>query len=281
MIDLHSHILPGVDDGARSWEESLAMCRAAFEDGIRVMFATPHYQRGGGFEVDRETVEAGVHELNRKLCGEGIALEVRAGNEVLAHPEADALLARGDAASYGGGGRYMLLELPHQGLPLDQAQELVFRICLRGYVPVLAHPERNFLIRKNPQTLHLLVRQGALAQVTAMSLAGNRDPLAKKLCLGWAAEGMVHFVATDAHNLQERRPELRAAHEALHAALPAGAARSICEDNPRALLENRPIQLNLDDGPSLSLEEDAPQEPLPEAKTVSGLASRLLGRRNP
>jgi protein-tyrosine phosphatase len=202
VIDLHSHVLPGVDDGAGSLEQSLAILAAAAADGITRIAATPHVR--DDYPTAPGTMEQGVSELNRAARDAGVPVEVLTGGELdLAHAARldDASLAR---YGLGGNPRMLLLECPYTGWPLD-LRELVFQLETRGFSVVLGHPERNPDVQADPELLRPLVDAGMLVQLTAGSVDGTLGVRARKASRALLDGGLAHLVASDAH-----APEVRA-----------------------------------------------------------------------
>src|SRR3954447_14470834 len=178
MVDIHCHILPGIDDGAPDLEASLAMARRAVEDGIDTIVATPHWP----FEQD-PTPAARIIELMAEVQAEldaaQIPLRLIAGHECVITPELPDELAHGTALAFGGKVRYTLLETPYHHLPF-YLRDIVFQVQSRGFATVIAHPERNPIIQNDPDQLIEYVRSGCLVQVTAGSLTGQWGPASKK-----------------------------------------------------------------------------------------------------
>ena len=201
MIDLHTHILPGVDDGSASLEQSVAMAQAAVADGIDLVAATPHVRDDYPTSADR--MEAVVFQVREALVAAGVPLEVRTGGEIAL--ERLPSLHEGELRRLGLGGNpdYLLLEFPYYGWPLDLAQQ-IFALRMRNVVPVLAHPERNREVQATPERLRPLVEQGALVQVTAASIDGRLGRQSRATGLDLIKRGLVHLLASDAH-----APELR------------------------------------------------------------------------
>jgi len=235
MIDLHSHILRGIDDGARSMEDSLDIARAAVEDGITVIAGTPHVR--DDWPTDVGVMEDRVAELRAELEQAGIPLDVRPGGEIALEwiPQlSDDQLRR---FGLGGNPRYLLVETPYYGWPLALADRL-FSLHADGVTPVLAHPERNAEVQANPERLERLVEGGALIQVTAASVDGRigRRPqeCARRLIDG----GLVHMLASDAHHASVREVGMTAAAKAV-----GGGALSqwLTYDVPRAILADEPL----------------------------------------
>lgn len=235
MIDLHSHILPGLDDGARTFEEALDIARAAVADGIRTIAATPHVR--SDFPTTPEAMEAALAAVRALLADAGVALDVRGGGEV-ALDRLDQLgpddLRR---FSLGGASRYLLVETPYWGWPLGLADQL-FRVQLAGFVPVLAHPERNGDVVADPGRLVPLVEAGALVQVTASSIDGRAGRPAAVTARHLLESGLAHLVASDAHAPAVRGVGLSRAVEAIG---DGALARWLTDLVPAAILADGPI----------------------------------------
>ena len=170
MIDLHSHILPGLDDGSRTVEDARALARRAAEDGVKAIAATPHVR--SDYPTRPEDMEHGVARLREDFVEQGIDVEVLPGGEIdlvmLGSLDDDDLRRFSLARS----GRYLLLEFPYSGWP-SGLEETVYGLGLRGFLAILAHPERNREVQSSPSRLAEAVRVGALVQLTAASLDGR------------------------------------------------------------------------------------------------------------
>jgi protein-tyrosine phosphatase len=261
MIDLHNHLLPGVDDGASTWDETLAMCRIAHEDGIRTIVATPHFQENNpAMRAPRDKVIRLVKELQARLAEENLPMEIHPGNEIQAHPRMDKFVESGQAATYCDAGHYLLLELPNQEISLNALKEMIFRVTLKGIIPIVAHPERNFMLRKAPDMLPLLVQHGALAQVTAMGLVNHKDRETRELSLRWIRRHAAHFLATDAHSAEQRKPLLREAFEVLRDEVEEELFEALYRRNPAAVLSGEAIEV-----PPLDVDEDFLEESRPRS----------------
>ncbi len=212
MIDLHTHILPGVDDGAATMEEAVALARTLAAEGVLLAAATPHVR--SDYPTDPATMERLVGEVRAALEREGIDLRLRGGGEI-ALDRLDSLTAE-ELARFGLGGNreYLLLEFPYSGWPLALAN-IVSRLRADGITPVLAHPERNPDIQREPTRLESLVRAGALVQITAASLDGSMGRGPREAGLALIRLGLAHMVASDAHGRSLRRSGLAAAAAAI------------------------------------------------------------------
>lgn len=239
MIDLHCHILWGIDDGPKTLEEATAMCRLAAEDGCRAMVATPHQRRGRWWNGDREAIARLARDLQAAV---GPAMRILAGGEV--HVDSE-LLAEVEKLPDGGilplaGSRYLLIELDDRGRA-GEAIALVHELAVAGWIPVLAHPEFIPWLAGDLELAARLVSLGARMQVTAMSVTGDfgKGPQADTHALIEA--GLAHFVASDCHGVQRRPPGLRRAYQTIAGRWGAGLAKRLVSDNPRAVLQNRPL----------------------------------------
>ncbi|ELK47519.1 CpsB/CapC family capsule biosynthesis tyrosine phosphatase [Halobacillus sp. BAB-2008] len=210
MIDIHSHILPGVDDGAQTIEESLLMGKAAVEDGIHTIVATPHH-KNGSYENYKNDITIQVAELKRQFDSHGIDLEILPGQENRIHGEFidginnDEILALNHT-------RYVFVEFPSSQVP-RYASQMLFDIQVEGFVPVIVHPERNKRILEDPDLLYNFVEKGAFAQVTAASLCGFFGKKIKKFSHQLIDANLVQLVANDAHNTKNRGFCLRQAYQ--------------------------------------------------------------------
>ena len=212
MIDLHSHVLPGIDDGARSVEESCELVRLLQADGVTTLAATPHVRED--YPTRPETIEQGVAALRRELADRGLGVELVTGAEVALD---EAMTLDRDALvrySYTGAGAYLLLEFPYTEWPLA-LDGVVHRLLGLGLTPVLAHPERNHAVQRDPPRLGELVAAGALVQVTSSSLIGTFGSGSKRCGLALVRSGLAHLCASDAHDPVSRDVRLSRAAEAV------------------------------------------------------------------
>jgi protein-tyrosine phosphatase len=234
MIDLHSHILPDLDHGARDWDETLRMCRIAVDDGIGTMAATPHVSEV--FPNTAESILAACDELRRRLAEAAIDLEIVAGGDYHVSPE----LGPESVLTFNGNGRYFLLEFPYQVMP-PNSDIFVEGLAKKGLIPIVTHPERIFTLHGSEERLAPLIGRGALVQVTAGSLTGDFGPACLRSAARMLKKGWVHIIATDAHWVDERPPLLSAGRTAAARIVGQDAARRLVEDNPRAITEGRDL----------------------------------------
>lgn len=229
LVDIHCHLLPGIDDGATDRRESLGMARMAVSDGITTTVVTPH-QLGSYGQNLGPAIRAECDALRSLLDEHDVPLRVLPGADVRIEPEMIAKIRSGEVVTLADRRRHVLLELPHElYLPLDG---LLDELRSAGLVGILSHPERNLGILDQPQVVPLLVEAGCLMQVTAGSLVGTFGRRIKHLAEQLVREGLVHFLATDAHGTKARRPLLRRAFDRVVELADESAARDLCCDYP-------------------------------------------------
>ncbi|USL31734.1 tyrosine protein phosphatase [Bacillus sp. PK9-021] len=213
MIDLHCHILPNVDDGAPNDEMSLEMARNAVSEGIHTIVATPHHQNGRYLNEKKDIIQY-VQELNDLLKKEEIPLTILPGQEIRLYGELlddyqeEKILTLNDT------GKYLFIEFPSSQVP-HYAERLLFDIQSKGLIPIIVHPERNSRLLEEPDLLYKFITNGALAQVTAGSVTGHFGKRIKKFSHQLIQSNLVHFVSSDAHNLEGRSFRMREALEVI------------------------------------------------------------------
>jgi protein-tyrosine phosphatase len=238
FVDIHCHLLPGIDDGAKSWDESLAMARMAVADGIETVVVTPH-QLGGFSQNHGDAIRERTEELSRRLAENEIPLTVLPGADVRIEAGMIGLVRQGEVLSLADHRRHILLELPHEiYVPLDR---LLSELKAAGMVGILSHPERNAGIMANPALVGPLVDAGCLMQITAGSLLGTFGPHSQSVAERLASDGLVHFVSTDAHGLKSRRPQLAGAHRRMAELVGPMLADQCCCTNPAAVAAGKPV----------------------------------------
>lgn len=237
MVDIHCHILPETDDGAVSLAESVAMCRAAAADGIRTIVATPHMFDGVHNTPDREMIR---RRITKVMQASGGCVNIVPGGEVRYSYEIFQEASDPETRIKLNGTSYMLLEFPFHSVP-PNIEMMIFQILNAGITPVIAHPERNKRIQEKPEILLNLVERGSFAQIDAGSLTRSFGPEAFRLAQRIILSGLAHFIATDAHHQDRRRPILSTA-VAIAADLGGMEyARAMVENNPEALINDRAI----------------------------------------
>ncbi len=238
FVDIHCHLLPGIDDGSRSWEESLEMAQQMVADGTDTVVVTPH-QLGNHTATTGQTIRHRTQQLQQWLQTNRVPLRVLPGADVRIDSDMIARLQSGDCLSLADQRRHVLLELPHELYqPLEPILEQLERI---GMVGILSHPERNRGIMRQPQVIEPLVRAGCLMQVTADSFVGEFGPEPEQLAHYIVDNGWCHFLATDAHGSRKRSPQLGRAYELAVERVGYPLAVAMCCDNPLAVAEGRDL----------------------------------------
>lgn len=245
MIDLHLHVIPGVDDGAADLDEACRMCQMALDDGCEALIVTPHQRHDLWDNRDAESLEALLDRV-RDSFGGGLALhlgaEIRVDSELLSELERGSgpsrVSRRGPTCL--AGSRYLLLELARGGYNVDPVA-LTHELTVAGWIPIFAHPEH---IRglDDLETMQRLAEAGALFQITGMSLTGEFGPRAQALCEQYLDAGLVHFVASDAHGAGWRPPGLSRAREALARRWGGEAAEALTRTHAAAVMADRPLE---------------------------------------
>ena len=257
MIDLHAHILPGLDDGAKTIEESIRMCWRSYDDGIRTIVATPHILPGI-YPNDRSIILAKVQELNQVIekLGAGSSefrvnstnpmnpiysmtgFKVLPGADVHFSPDMLQLCENGEIVTVNDKGQYLMVEFDFQGIPYH-AEEVLFQLMTRGIIPIITHPERNFGIGQRPQRYGEMIRRGCLGQVTAMSLTGGFGAGVKRIAEKLLKNRLVHIIASDTHSLTERPPILSLAVREAGKIVGKEEAQKMVTEYPQAILEGK------------------------------------------
>ena len=235
MVDIHCHLLPGVDDGAKSWEVSEEMCRIAVEDGIQHIVCTPH--ANDDFVYDRTRHEQRLQELRQRVGGR-IQLSLGCDFHFSFDNIQDALVAPEKFVI--SGSDYLLVEFSDFSISPAMTDALLRFISL-GITPVITHPERNMVIQRRPEFVLKLAEQGCVLQVTANSFTGHWGNAAKKVALWLLEHDAVHVVASDAHDTKHRPPILSRAKAAITELQGAQVATALVHDNPRAIISGRPL----------------------------------------
>jgi len=232
FVDIHCHLVPAIDDGAKSLEESLAMAEIAVADGIHTIIVTPH--QNGSYAHNRgDAIRQRTAELQVELDQHDIPLCVMPGADVRIDDGMIEAIQAGDVLTLGDLGRHVLLELPHElYFPLERVIDRLDSIEMVG---ILSHPERNQGILKQPSLVESLVDYGCLMQITAGSLMGTFGKPCQEMSEWMLKRGLVHFIATDAHGPRSRRPLIRRAHAYAAELVGEETANALCCDNPAAV----------------------------------------------
>ncbi|HKN17005.1 MAG TPA: CpsB/CapC family capsule biosynthesis tyrosine phosphatase [Candidatus Sulfotelmatobacter sp.] len=235
MVDIHSHILPEVDDGAKSWDISVAMCRMAAADGITHQVATPH--ANDRYHYDRPYLQGLVEHLQQRV---GNALTLSLGcdfhlsydnlQDVLANPSRYAIT----------GTHYMLVELSNYSVP-QQITDCFMKLGDCGITGVITHPERNPILRESPQRVVEWAEQGCVIQMTGSALTGFWGERVRRAAHWLLEHDAVHVLATDAHDTEKRVPILSTAREAAAEICGEEVADALVEGNPAAIIQSQPL----------------------------------------
>jgi len=235
MVDIHCHILCGLDDGPKLLEESLAMAEDAIADGITHVVATPHASTSYTFDFAK--VRAARDELNAQLGGR---LTVATGCDFHLNPENLSAIRQNPAPYCVNQKDYLLVEFNEFSIPPSMDQTL-HELHLAGLRPIITHPERNGILRAQPERLLRWVQLGCYTQITAGSLTGVFGPGAKEDAWSWIGRGLVHFISSDAHNTARRPLKLRFAYDAIAEQFGQEKAQALFLENPLAAFEGRAL----------------------------------------
>lgn len=236
MVDLHTHILPGVDDGARDTAETLEMARQAAGRQIRVVAATPHFL---GMEWDQ--IKAETEKLRKLLADHQIDLMVTAGAELLIDP-ALIDLAKEEIPTYNDAGRYCLIEFPMLELP-PYAEQVFFSLQVKGITPIIAHPERNREVIADPNLAAHWIESGCLIQINANSLLGSFGPQVQRVSEIMLKHHMAHFIASDAHSAGRRGFHLGCSVEKAQRLIASEIAAKLVSTNPARVIAGEPVEV--------------------------------------
>ncbi len=235
MLDLHCHMLPGIDDGATDLAMALEMARMAVDDGIRVTACTPHIYPGM-YENTADGIRAAIAAFQIVLDHEGIPMRLVEGADVHLTPDLLADIRKGLIPTVAGS-RYLLLEPPHHIAP-PRFEESVFQLTAAGYVPVITHPERLKWIEQQYDVFQRLVKAGCWMQVTAGSVTGRFGKRPQYWADKMLDEGLVHMLATDAHHPRRRPPLLREGRDAAAKRVGQDEADHLVTTRPQAIIDN-------------------------------------------
>jgi protein-tyrosine phosphatase len=236
MIDMHCHLLPGIDDGPDTLEQSLALASHAVQGGIRHAVLTPHIHPGR-YDNQRSSLSPLVEDFRRALSRGGIPLQISLGSEARLSPELIGLIEQDEVPMLGteDGFQIMLLEFPHSHI-VPGADKLVARLLDLGVRPMIAHPERNKAVMHSLDALDPFIEMGCLVQITAGALVGNFGPRAMERGMDMLKLDWVSVLASDAHNLKYRPPELSAGRDAAANIVGAEAALAMVTARPAGML---------------------------------------------
>lgn len=253
MLDLHCHLLPGLDDGASDLEQSLAMARVAVQDGIQGVVCTPHWVLGQ-YENKRSEILTAVKELQARLDEHAIPLRLYPGAELRLDVSLLERLEAGEVLTLNDTGRYVLLELPEDTLP-QNLDDFFWDLQVRNMIPIISHPERNLMLQRDPHMLYQWVDMGILGQLTAASLLGRFGKEVQKFSIFLLEHRLVHCLVTDSHGIGRRSPRLSEAYKVIKS-MSGNLSDHMLHENPKRIIHGEPIAF---------------EEPIP----IPGKASRL------
>lgn len=232
-------MVPGIDDGSANLAESITMARMALEDGTTSLIATPH-QLGKNRHVSAEVIRNGVESLQTAIDADEIPVVVRPGADIRIDPELPKLLKQGKVLTLAERGKHVLLELPHDTYyPIDQLLKSLRR---QGLVGILSHPERNRGIIRNPNVMWDVIEAGGLLQITAASLTGAFGSSCQEIAELAVDEGLIHFIASDAHDTKHRPFGMRDAYDTICDMASEKLADLVCCENPARVFEGDDVK---------------------------------------
>jgi protein-tyrosine phosphatase len=235
VVDIHSHILPNVDDGPKSWDAAVAMCRMAGADGITHMVATPH--ANDRYRYDRPYLQGLLDQL-QKLVGDAPKLSLGCDFHLSYDNVQDALANPSRYAIEGT--HYMLVELSNYGVPL-QTTDSFLKLGDCGMTVIITHPERNPILRESPQRVLEWAEQGCAIQVTGSAFTGFWGERVRRAAYWLLEHNAVHVLSTDAHDTEKRVPVLSTARDAVAEIVGGEVAEALVEGNPRAIINSQPL----------------------------------------
>jgi protein-tyrosine phosphatase len=237
MIDIHTHIIPSLDDGPPDMDTSVAMGRMAAQEGITAMISTSHSEESSA--VGYQGMQQRLEEVRAAWAGEGLNIRLELGVEIFLTPDTLADLKSGRLWTLAGS-RYVLVEVPYQPWPA-YTERALFELQLAGYLPILAHPERYTAIQADPNLMYSLAERGVLSQVTAGALLGDHGSPARRCAETLILHGLAQILSSDTHGLTQRKrtPQLLHALEVAEGLVGAEAAQAMVNDNPACILSHR------------------------------------------
>lgn len=241
LVDTHCHLLAGLDDGPRTWEDVLAMCRIAQEEGVQMIAATAHQSERWN-QVTPELIRAGTMHLTGLLQQAGIPVTVYPSAEVMAHPELETWWEQGKLLTVADRGGYLLLEMPHQ--IIVDLHPVVQRFRQQGVKLILAHPERHEEWLHEPGAIESLIEEGCLVQVSARSITHPANAREEKALKSWFRRGCVHLLGSDGHSPRKRQPRLANAYRRIVQWIGTLAADRICFTNGLAVLRGLTLRVS-------------------------------------
>lgn len=239
MIDIHCHILYGIDDGPKSLEQSMKLVRELQKKGIEKIIATPHFISGDNYVPTVEEIREKVRLLQEEIDKEEIKLKIYPGMEVYASHDTIERLRNNEILSLNDS-KYILIEFPFETIP-KYMSDLLFSMQLEGFTPIIAHPERYCLEYRKSKLLKELVDKGILLQINSESIIGTHGKRAKKAAYELLKDGMVHIVGTDSHSLNRILSDKKEIERKISGLCGFENAERIMYTNPQRVLENEEV----------------------------------------
>jgi protein-tyrosine phosphatase len=235
MVDIHCHILPGLDDGADSLETSIQMAEMAIAEGVTHVVCTPHANSQYKFDPElirqrRDELQSAVGDRLTLATGCDFHLSYENLQDLRKNPKKYTINQK----------NYLLVEFADFAIP-PSMDDTLHQLQLAGLSPIITHPERNALLRSQPERMYRWLHQGCHVQLTAQSILGRFGSGAQRRAEQWLDEDRIHFVASDAHNLKSRPPQLRAAYDKVAERRGEAVAQALFQDNPLAAFEGRSL----------------------------------------
>jgi len=240
VIDFHCHILPGLDDGPRSWDEALEMARIGQSDGISEIVCTPHIKKGYATPALREISET-AEELQSRARESGISVKFHPAAEVAIERNLPDLIERGEITTIGGSARYLLIEFPWEGIP-SYTETVISELVSMGITPVIAHMERYHQVITDPGVAGKMIDLGALVQVNAGSIMGMFGTQIQETSHILLTHYMAHVIGSDAHSSGKRCPQMKEARDVIEGMLGEEAAVRLTELNASEILAGRRLE---------------------------------------
>lgn len=241
MVDLHCHLLPGIDDGSKNMDISLRLAREAVENGVTHALLTPHHMNGRFVNHKQDVIQL-THEFRNQLQAHDIPLTVFPGQEVRINGQLIEALDKDDILFADEDNRYLMLEFPDDDVP-HYTTQMIFELQQRGITPVIVHPERNTKIMAHPELLYQLLQKGCLSQITASSYVGTFGNKVGDFSKRLIANGQGYVFASDAHDLPGRKYEMRQAFEKMSREFGQAVADQYA-DNARSIINGENVPIN-------------------------------------
>lgn len=243
MIDIHSHILPGIDDGPKDMATSLDMAKLYVDNGIEKVVATPHYIEGTRHTVHPDIIRSAVESINIELEKHNIPLVVYPGNEIYVKQNSAKTILNGEVLSLNDS-NFVLIEFPMNDRISSFAEEIIYELMDKGLRPIISHPERCVDIIDDPNRLYDFIKMGVLAQLNLPSLSGEYGQDIQRTAIKLVEHDMIHLVGSDAHSNKGRTPNVKKALELLGDYVGEEDLEKLTKINPELLLENKEIVIN-------------------------------------